>query len=367
MTMTRMRHHHQMTIVVTALLVLCLLTIDPNTLVLGGPASPFPNRYAQPDGSVTPQLFLKGDERYAWLSDADGYTVIRDTNGWYVYARRGSNGGLESAGVRVGKVDPKTQLGIYPNVLHDHSFHRDDDDDGAERRRHRNQRRLDDSDAGVCVKPKKPCENPPCYLKQLALLVQFDGHENRKLPSPEDLHVFFNHNGPTESGAASTGSVSDVYRANSFDTFVMDTHVTPWIKISKTEAYAAQGQNGFNFPETRECWAEALKKYAESGVANSNLMEFDDDGDGYIDALAIVTSGVAAEVNDVDCETNAPFNERIWSHAAPQHFTFDFLKTNGIDLGGIKVGRFYVFSGVYGSCPSSGAGGQFQAPRIATA
>lgn len=365
MVMTRMKHH-QMTTVFTVLLLLSILSIGPTTLVQGGPASPVPNGYTQPDGTVTPPLYLKGDERYAWLSDADGYTVIRDPNGWYVYAQRDSNGGLESAGVRVGKVDPKTRLGLSPNVLHDHAFHDDDETDGK-RGRLRQRRLFGDTDGTVCVKPKRPCENPPCYLKQLALLVQFAGHENRKLPSPEDLHVFFNHNGPTKSGAASTGSVSDVYRANSFDTFVMETHVTPWIKISKTEAYAAQGQNGFNFPETRECWAEAMKRYAESGVANSDLTEFDEDGDGYIDALAIVTSGVAAEANAVDCETNAPFNERIWSHAAPQHYTFDFLTTNGIDLGGIKVGRFYVFSGVYGSCPSTGAGGQFQTPRIATA
>jgi hypothetical protein len=341
----------------TALVLLCVLTIQPPMVVLGAPASPLPNTYDQPDGSSTPPLFLKGDERYAWLTDADGYTVIRDPNRWYVYARSDGNGGLDSTGARVGKVDPKTRLGLHPNVMYDHAFENERDDAGSERRRL----------GAVCVQPKKACESPPCYLKQLALLVRFAGHEDRKLPSTEDLHVFFNHNGPTESGSASTGSVSDVYRANSFDTFVMDTHVTPWIQISKTEAYAAQGKNGFNFPQTRECWAEAMKKYAESGVANSDLSRFDEDGDGYIDALAIVTSGVAAEVNAVDCETQAPFNERIWSHAAPKHETFDFLAKNGIDLGGIKVGRFYVFSGVYGSCPSSGAGGQFQAPRIATA
>lgn len=346
-----------------AILLLCLLFTSLMVVVLGAPASPLPNSYDQPDGSITPPLYLKGDERYAWLADGDGYTVIRDAEGWFVYARSDGNGGLESAGARVGEVDPKDELGLYPDVLHDHAFK--DDTGGTDGRRRR--RLGSSSDGATCVRPKKPCENPPCYLKQLALLVRFAGHENRKLPSTEDMHVFFNHNGPTESGAASTGSVSDVYRANSFDTFVMDTHVTPWIQISKTEAYAAQGKNGFNFPETRECWAEAMKQYAESGLANSDLSRFDEDGDGYIDALAIVTSGVAAEVNDVDCETQAPFNERVWSHAAPQHRTFDFLANNGIDLGGIKVGRFYVFSGVYGSCPSSGAGGQFLAPRIATA
>jgi M6 family metalloprotease-like protein len=318
------------------------------------PASPFPNEYEQPDGSRTPPLYLNGDERYAFLHDQEGYTVLKDENGWYVYAESDGEGGLKSANVRVGKVNPeKKNLPKY--LIHEDAFQTEDEEDETRRR------------LGEMMKFEAPCRNPPCHLKQLALLVRFADHANRKLPSPEEIDIVFNHNGPTQSGAASTGSISDVYRANSFDNFVVDTHVTPWITISKEEKYAAQGKNGFNFPETRECWAEALKKYADQDVAEGGLARFDDDGDGFIDALAIVTSGVAAEVNDVDCETRAPFSERIWSHAVPQARNFEFLAENNVNIGGLRVGRFYVISGVYGSCPIGGPGSQFQAPRIATA
>lgn len=323
--------------------------------VEAAPASPFSNVYEQPDGSETPALYLNGDERYAWLHDEDGYTVMVDENGWYVYAQSDGNGGLESAGARAGKVNPE-KLNLEKYLLHETAFEEQDEDQEATRRR-----RLGGMEF------QKPCDNPPCHLSQLALLVRFADHANRKLPAPEEIDIFFNHNGPKESGTASTGSVADVYRANSYDNFVMDTHVSPWITISKEEKYAAQGKNGFNFKETRECWAEALKKYADQLVAKGGLAHFDSDGDGYIDALAIVTSGVAAEVNDLDCETNAPFNERIWSHAAPQAPNFEFLSENNINIGNLKVGRFYVISGVYSSCSPTGSGGQFEAPRIATA
>lgn len=321
------------------------------------PASPFPNVYEQPDGSKTPALYLNGDERYAWLHDEEGYTVMVDENGWYVYAQSDGNGGLESAGARVGKVKPG-KLNLQKYLLHENAF--EEDEDGEEDST-RFRRRLGGMEF------QHLCDEPPCHLKQLALLVRFADHTTRKLPSPEEIDIFFNHNGPTESGTASTGSVADVYRANSYDNFVVDTHVTPWITISKEEKYAAQGKNGFNFKETRECWAEALKKYAEQDVAEGGLARFDDDGDGYIDALAIVTSGVPAEVNDVDCETKAPFNQRIWSHAAPKAPNFEFLSENGVKIGNLKVGRFYVIGGVYSSCPPTGPGGQFEAPRIATA
>ncbi|KAG7364454.1 peptidase M6 [Nitzschia inconspicua] len=326
-----------------------------STCVEAAPASPFPNVYEQPDGSKTPYLYLNGDERYAWLHDEEGYTVMVDESGWYVYAQSDGNGGLESAGARVGKVKPE-KLNLEKYLLHETAFEQQDEEREETRRR-----RLKG------MEHQQLCDEPPCHLKQLALLVRFADHADRKLPAPEEIDVFFNHNGPKESGTASTGSVADVYRANSFDNFVIDTHVTPWITISKEEKYAAQGKNGFNFKETRECWAEALKKYADQDLAEGGLARFDDDGDGYIDALAIVTSGVAAEVNELDCETKAPFNQRIWSHAAPKAPNFEFLSENNIRIGKLKVGRFYVISGVYSSCPPTGPGGQFTAPRIATA
>jgi len=336
-----------------------LITILRACTTQAAPATPFPERYLQPDGSQTPEIFLHGDERYSWLTDAAGFTVLEDEEGWFVYAKQSDDGGLESTRVRVGEQNPEG-LGLQPHIIHANAFLETEvEEDDAEEIKGRQLR----------GRRKSPCQQDPnsknpCYLEQLALLVQFSDHKDRILPSPEKIDILFNHNGPTQSGPASTGSIADVYRANSFDTFVLDTHVTPWIQISKPESYAGAGKTGFNLKETRECWAEALEKYAAT-LPPGALDQFDADGDGYVDGLVIVHSGAAAEEQGRDCETNAGFKDRIWSHAVPKASNFEFLSENGINLGGIKVGRFYVFSGVYDKCPPGGPGTEWETGRIA--
>jgi M6 family metalloprotease-like protein len=355
-------------IATSAVWLVALLVTPTNKVVNAAPASPLPQVYRQPDGSSTPELYLNGDEHYAWLSDPKGYTVIQDEQGWYVYAQKTSDGNLISAGTRVGHVNPK-KMGLAPQLLHDHAFAeqvdadmllQDDDPLGVHHHGRRSHHRSLGVRPEVSLCTHVGTALNPCYLKQLALLVRFHDHQDRELPSPEEIDILFNHNGPTGTGTASTGSISDLYRANSFDTFVMDTHVTPWMDISITEAYASDGQQGFNKAPTREAWAAAMVKYA--GMVSDGLGQFDADGDGYFDGLAIVHSGVAAESNGPDCETGSTFNNRIWSHAVPKSWEFDFLKGTSVD---IKVGRFYVFSGVLGTCPPGGAFTAWDSGRIA--
>lgn len=328
----------------------------------GAPASSLPATYRQPDGTNTPELFLRGDERYAWLTDAGGFTVLRDTNGWYVYARKTEDGNLVPLdNALVGLSDPK-ELSLEPNLLHDSAFreNKDDSESGILRLRHR--RKLPGLPKAILCDHEATSVDP-CYLKQLALMVRFADHSDRLLPSTEDINVLFNHNGPTGTNTAPTGSISDAYRANSFDRFVLDTHVSGWIQISKTEAYCSGGQNGFNLPETRECWAEALEKYAET-LGDGGLKVYDEDGDGYIDGMAIVHSGAPAEENGEDCETKALYNNRIWSHSVPLAPNFEFTSEFGKDVG-VKAGRFYVFGGVVGVCPPEGPGMKWDTGRIA--
>lgn len=329
---------------------------------VAAPASPHPANYSQPDGSKTPELFLRGDEHYAWLSDSNGYTIIKDSKGWFLYARKNDGGNLEPMEqARVGQVDDVESLGLQPNLLHDHAFdNNSDDDDEQELLRLRQRRKLAGKPKAILCEHEATAMDP-CYLKQLALLVRFADHETRKLPSPEDINVLFNNNGPTGTNVAATGSIADVYRANSFDTFVLDTHVSPWIQISKTEEYCSGGKNGFNLEVTRECWSEALKMYAET-LGENGLSMFDGDADGYMDGMVIVHSGAAAELNGEDCETGSVFNNRIWSHSVKN---FELTSEFGLDIG-VKTGRFYVFSAVHGVCPEYGVGSPWVPGRIAT-
>ncbi len=57
------------------------------------PANPNPIEYQQPDGTML--LFsLKGDEYIHWGETIDGYTLLSNKKGGYVYAKLNSNGDL---------------------------------------------------------------------------------------------------------------------------------------------------------------------------------------------------------------------------------------------------------------------------------
>ncbi len=68
-------------------------------------ASPHPVHAIQPDGTEI-VLRLRGNERFHWQEDANGYTVLRD-GGRYVYARRGPDGNLTPTDLQVGQADPR--------------------------------------------------------------------------------------------------------------------------------------------------------------------------------------------------------------------------------------------------------------------
>ena len=311
------------------------------------PANPIGKHYDQPDGSRTPELFLKGNEHYSWMTDKKGYTVIRDAHGWWVYAKQ-EDGLLVSSGVHVGYGNPK-KLGLTTNLKDDpikriNNLH-------PATREHRE----------LLYIPKLALCNfqgtasNPCRLRSLIVLVQFPDHKQRVLRSPEEYDIVFNHNGPTADSLAPTGSVSDVFRANSYDSFVSESHVTQWIQVSRTEAQTVAGNYGLNMPETKATWKEAMERLQGTGL---DFRQFDVDNDGYFDCLVILHSGVAAETGGNDCESGKGVEGRVWSHSALDASWFT-------SSSGIKTARFYVASGIWDYCPPNGPLKKWDIARIA--
>ena len=71
-------------------------------------ASPHTIEEVQPDGTRI-QLHVRGDERYHWLEDLEGYTVLRDpASREYRYARRIPDGRLAPGTLRVGRDHPRS-------------------------------------------------------------------------------------------------------------------------------------------------------------------------------------------------------------------------------------------------------------------
>ncbi len=79
------------TIVLTALLT-CLLTFSANA----APACSEPTEYTQPNGSVI-ELYTYGDEHFSFTGDSEGYMLVRNDNGQYVYVTQGKSRGTAPA------------------------------------------------------------------------------------------------------------------------------------------------------------------------------------------------------------------------------------------------------------------------------
>jgi hypothetical protein len=96
----------------TGIISLFLLTYMKTTYAIN--ASPHPINATQPDGTQI-VLRVKGDERFHWQEDANGYTVLRN-QGRYVYATRGPSGHLVPSDLEVGKASPKAH-GLQKRIL----------------------------------------------------------------------------------------------------------------------------------------------------------------------------------------------------------------------------------------------------------
>ena len=66
----------------------------------------------QPNGEVI-HCFASGDEYYNYLHDANGFTIVQDESGYYVYATKNAEGKVIPTSYIVNSVDPAT-VGLQP-------------------------------------------------------------------------------------------------------------------------------------------------------------------------------------------------------------------------------------------------------------
>ena len=323
------------------------------TLVNAAPANPEPHVYHQPDGADTPLVYVRGNQIYNWFADEKGYTVIRDEQGWYNYGMKTEDGDIVSSGVKLGSMNPK-KLGIVPGLMHDeHKRPANFLSDNAVESVHEHRSLLHIPENALCGFAGS--KDDPCRLRGLVFLIQFSDHSDRILPTREDYDILFNNNG-ADDGIAPTGSVADVFFENSYGTFIMESYVTPWITVTRTEAQTVDDRQGLNRPGTRETWNEAIGMFDDMNLVDLN--SFDEDQDGYFDCVVILHSGSSSAGGGTDCETGKDKNGRIWDHAT----SYPLYKTTGNVT---SVQRFYVASAVWGDCPPGGKFTKWGIARIA--
>lgn len=340
--MSRMKH----TIGVGAgSLAVCIVTIAlACQAAFAIPASPHPFTVTQPDGAAI-TLHIRGDEWFHWLEDQGGFTVI-EVQGEYRYATLDRQDNLIATKFVVGRDDPK-RAGLKVKTLPSSSTIR--------------QIRADTMQlpavegGGVASAP-----SVVGTVKNLVISMRFSNHLARTLPSTADIDKLFNHVGPPHSSQAPTGSVRHVYFENSYGQFSLDSTVAAWVDLPNTEQFYSGGNSGL----TTTIWS-AITTALNLADASVDFSQFDQDNDGWIDAITFLHSGYGAEFGGTDSDgTTSAF--RIWSHrwfiptwtsaegvkVSGYHISPSLWSTSGSDIGRIGVichetGHFFGLPDLY--------------------
>lgn len=280
-----------------------LLALSAWTSSMAVPAYPKPVTVTQPDGSQV-VLILRGDERVNWAETTDGYTLLRDAKGYWSFAQQ-QDGQLVASALRFdGSTAKAQQRGIEKGLRYSanqveqlrQSYH-------AAKRLGIAAKAFSTQD-DLMVDKTFPTTGK---RKLLCLLVNF-GNTKTTITRQQ-----FN-NMMNQQGYKGIGSFRDYYLEQSYGQLDIDVTVTDWVKLTQNKAtYGVD--NMYYIIE------EALKAVADT----LDLAQFDNDGDGILDGLAVIHQGVGQEVSGS--------SDDIWSHSD---------RLEGLKVKGITIRRYTI-------------------------
>jgi len=276
------------------------------------PPSPIPLTVDLPDGSQL-QIVARGNDHQHWTETTDGYTILRNEEGYYEYAVQ-RNGQLVSSGIRASDPEkrPLSQMrrlvGIAKHLAPatDHLHEPPQLGPQSSRQQHELQ-------AAVPSKGQ---------LRILAICIEYPDLPHTQ--SVDYLSRFFNE------GIEGKPSFKGYFLENSYGQLDMTVDVAGWVMAKHNFDYYGE-KNGKT--RARELVAEAL----QAVDPEVNFGEYDNDQDGDVDGVIIIHAGPGAE--------EGGRQEYIWSHRwtlfdqyLDSKFVFDYTiqpETRSAYYGGI--------------------------------
>ncbi len=258
------------------------------TTALAVPANPNPVEITQPDGTkITVQL--KGDEKIKWAQTLDGYSILFNKEGIYEYAVKNEKGDLVPSGVKVKMPEDQTiEEKSLLNKLEKGLFYS------------KSQVELMHSIWSIKEKEGEKAFPTTGNRNLVCILVGFTDKAFTKTQS--DFNNLFNQVGYTTGGA--TGSVKDYYLENSYTQFNLTVDVAGPYTLAQNMAYYGANDSYGNDVRPRTMVTEAVNL----ANASVNYANYDNDSDGYVDAVYVIFAGYGEEAY-------GPANA-IWSHAS---------------------------------------------------
>lgn len=279
------------------------------------PAFPYPSEFTQPDGT-TVTLLMHGDEWFNYSTTNDGYTVVKNAKGYYVYASE-ANGLLVPSTVIARNANERTAadkafLSKVPTNLAPSLAA------GIGKRNAR-------------AKEMNATKAPIINMNDFKGLVILVNYSDLKFSKEDPKTLFTNmicqkdYTG-YDANIPYTGSVRDYYYDNSMGKFDPSFTVVGPIDVDHPAAYPEQT----NTDSIPQLWYDVLAK-ADTTV---DFSKYDTNGDGYVDMIFFLVAGYGSNY-----DTSSKY---LWPHAwnlAPFKISFD----------GVKIGRYACSTEFYGT------------------
>jgi len=258
-----------------------------------------PIAVTQPDGT-TVTVRLHGDERCNWLSTSEGFTLMRDDKGFLNFVSLGTDSKPCLSGIRYrGSVGEAMSAGIIPGIAPVIDEAR------------LTERRTASSDYNVQIDGTFPSKG-----KRKLLLLLLNYKNTTPVYQSDDFNDFMN-----KEGFGNIGSFRDYYLENSYGQLDITTTVTRWITLPGDKySYGADGASSMIY--------DALCLIDDE----IDLRDFDNDGDGILDGLAVIHQGPGQEA------TANPGD--IWSHSGTLY---------GMEFDGVQVRRYTIQPELFGT------------------
>jgi M6 family metalloprotease-like protein len=249
-------------------------------------ASPYPTIKTQPDGSAL-TVYVKGNQLASYLETTDGYTILKDTDGYYKYAIQNAKGNLFPTSMISKEVGTRTPAELsHLNKTAKHLKYSGTTLAGIKSNFQNN-----NSNQGA------PAGLFPSNGTRKALLILIDYPDQPFTYSVAAFDSMANTVGYNTNGQS--GSFKDYYFDASNGILTLNTDIKGWYAADSNRAvYGKSSING-----ARPLIRKAVDAAEASGV---DFSQYDGDGDGAVDVVMVIHSGRGAE------ETG-DFDD-IWSH-----------------------------------------------------
>lgn len=272
-------------------LILLFISVLPGYAI---PARNILHTFKQPDGT-TFQARLRGDEHLHFVQDAQGHSLIRNSDGYWCYAYYQADGRKVSSGYPVGQEAPAHVLSASRYIPSE-----------ALRIRTAGKR---DQIARLRARQLEKSRRPATATKagesavnkhSIVILAEFT--DTKMTFTRENFQNMLTQTGYSYNGAK--GSAMDYFNEMFKGDYHFEFTLSPIVTLDHDSAYYFANDEDEEDKDPAQAVIDACTKAHEAGI---DFSQFDDDGDGEVDNIIVFVAGKD--------EAEGADETAVWSHA----------------------------------------------------